>query len=240
MAWDERLEKLRLLATTLAAVYPAFAGLYIFGFFLNAPVDLIGAFSFTDFLFKSAVTFFCLAAVCVAYVAFLSVYAILVIEKVSGPFLESEPKRREDQKHWQWKDLGRGKITAIALMNTALLIVGIGVFVFFRERSGLPSLPNFLVGALMIVPAFSYVIALSLDKTRWLALRILYWIIVGLIVPIWFGYNDFELSAKPVEVEYASRTCAVRFIGGEKALIRCGDDDVLVDVGELEIRFPVS
>ena len=239
LTWEQRSEKLRAFATTVAAVYPVFAGLYIFGFFWSAPFDLVGAFSFTDFLFKSAVTFFSIAAFFVAYLTFLSAYTILVVEKISGPFWESEKGVEEPEDHRQWGDLKPRELLTILVANGALVALLFGAFFLFREASDLPEFPNFLIGALVIAPAFGSMIALSVDKTRWLVLRILYWVTVGLVVPFWIGYNDFELGAGPAEVKYDSQTCFVRFIGGEKALLKCDDEDVLVDIGQLEVEFPV-
>lgn len=239
--WDIRLERLRLFATTLVAVYPIFAGLYIFGFFWSAPFDLIGAFSFTDFLFKSAVTFFCLAAVCVAYIVFLSFYTILIIEKVAGPVLDQAKKDdSEDDEHRRWSDLKRRETWAIVLLNLAILVFLIVVFVVLDENPKLPKLPNFLLGSLIVAPLFGTLVSLSLDRVRWLMVRIAYWVTVGLVVPFWFGYKDFELAKNPVKVLYEKEQCAVRFIGGEKALIKCGSGDKLIDVGEATVSYPVT
>ncbi|MGE3690630.1 MAG: hypothetical protein AB7F98_04545, partial [Novosphingobium sp.] len=188
--WEKLLERIKLAATTAVAVYPLFAGLYITGFLWSAPYDILGALSATDFIFKSSITFFSIAAGAAAYIIVSFVYHLVIVEKISGEL--DIPSTRPV--HVRWSELGNLQKFFTAFIN--LLII---VFLLFLANSEINKLsareaPDaalvFLASALLL----SNFLRFFFDVARWKVLKVIYIASLAIFFPCYVGYLDFKLD----------------------------------------------
>jgi hypothetical protein len=236
--WIRGLEKIKLIATVAVATYPLFAGLYVLGFFWTIPFDLVSAFPATDFIFKSAVTFFSIAAVFVGYLLFMTMYYFAVVEKIAGNRSDSEnSEEKRVVTHKQWKDLGGNEIALT--LGIHLLIISLIVASFWIEEwSGFPQFaPDILALALFLLFLMANLVRLSFDYIRWMSLKWLFVMLAVIVLPVWIGFQDSKLSDGAPTFSYDNQACRARFIGSQKVLAVCNRKDVLIQSQELTVDY---
>lgn len=201
------------------------------------PFDLVGAFSFTEFLYKSAIVFLSLAAVVLIYTFVVNFYYAAVIENALGP---AEPPDKGDDKHVRWRDLSAKRLWMIIFTSVSSIAIFIAV-IFLSEPSELPRyfpevMPMFMVFVLLLRPAIS----LSMDRNRWLLVKGLYLATLILIVPIAVGFQDskiFEDPSRNILVEIDGQACGVAFFGTSKTIVRCDSANYLLETSDREFQF---
>lgn len=219
---DKRLDYFKNILTIALGVYPIFVGLYAAGLFWDIPKDILGGFSFGDFIFKSSVAYTSSVGFIIAYFLASSSLIALIDKTPQNDKSKLDPISPDPP----WSEYSPHNKRRHILASIGIVILFIIAFWIDTPTIGIdPSLFAGVLGGAFILAIIARPFILP---AQWAAATILYFLSWAVVAPAYMGFNDAQPDKNSPTVKMRGRICSVILVGSGNVIARCGNDYALV------------
>jgi hypothetical protein len=224
---DKRLDYFKNILTIALGVYPIFVELYAAGLFWDIPNDILGGFSFGDFVFKSSVAYTSSVGFVIAYfLASSSLIALIDNTPQSG---NSKPAPISLDLPWSEYSLHNKRRHILSSIGIVILFI----IAFWIDTPTIGIDPSLFAGVLGAAFILAIIARPFILPAQWAAATILYFLSWAVVAPAYMGFNDAQPDKNSPSIKMRGGICSVILVGSGSVIARCGNGYALITKDKL-------